>query len=919
MQRIFSLYCLFFLALSIPAISQTSGYLVKGQVRDANTGELLIGATVQLGTLKTNTQLDGSFVFKNIQPGTYKISWNYIGYENRDTTIAVTGDVRLRFTTVNVSAGLSHVVVRSKRDAETDAFARKTEKDAVGVMNVVSANAIQQSPDVTIANVLQRVSGVSLDRSTGGEGRYVIIRGMDQRYNYTLVNGIKIPSPDNKFRYVPMDIFPSDLVERVELHKTLSPEMEGDAVGGVVNMVMKNAPANGLYLKASASAGLSQSLLDNGYDKFSVGAINKKSPYQMYGPDYIAKPGDFTRDNYNYTHTSAPVNSYATLAIGNRFLNKKLGVMLGASYQNIYKGYTSIYIPAEPLATDGTFLAKHVNVRQYSSHLTRTGASLKLDYSLSPNHTISLYNLYVNLKEAQARTTADTLVTPPRTIGTGQIWYMGRSKYQDQSIYSSTLQGNHKLGNGLALDWSAVYSKATSHIPDWGEYEYDGGINPDNSVRANIIQNFSRSWWRNSDRDLAGYLNAHYTSSVNSIPYTVSLGGLYRDKQRKNYYDSYTLNPVYTSGGEQQTWVDINNFNWSVQNPKGSPTSANNYTAFEKIKAVYGMVKFKVDNLETIAGVRMENTNQGYNTELPETVEGKSATYNYTDILPTVNFKYTLNGNGNLRLVYFGAVNRPGYFEPVPYSTQGDDFDEHGNFDVKHATAQNVDLRYELYTRSNGQIMIGGFYKHIKDAIEYGFGFTGNQTQTFYMPANYGNARNYGFEAVLEKYIGNFGVRANYTYTKSSISSPKRQPYKDNNSAAQVRIVNEDRPLQGQSAHLANAALLYKNAKSGTEIQFNWQFTGKRIALVSPYYGMDYWMKDAHLFDASAEQKVARHIYVFTKIQNLFNTKYQVYINKQPTNIALMPFQDIPSGKMLSQWNQNGRTYQLGLRFDLNK
>lgn len=215
--------------------------------------------------------------------------------------------------------------------------------------------------------------------------------------------------------------------------------------------------------------------------------------------------------------------------------------------------------------------------------------------------------------------------------------------------------------------------------------------------------------------------------------------------------------------------------------------------------------------------------------------------------------------------------------------------------------------------------MLGGFYKHINNAIEYGFGFTGSQTQTYYQPANYGNASNFGFEAVVEKYIGSFGFRGNYTYTNSSISTPKRQPYKDQNTASQVRIINEKRPLQGQSAHLANAAVLYKNTKTGTDLQFNWQFTGKRIAMVSPYYGMDYWMKSAHVFDASGEQKIVRHFYVFAKVQNLFDTKYQVYINKQPDNISVMPFQDIKSGRTLMQQNQTGRVYQLGIRYDLNK
>ena len=543
-----------------------------------------------------------------------------------------------------------------------------------------------------------------------------------------------------------------------------------------------------------------------------------------------------------------------------------------------------------------------------------------MDYALNPNNKISLYGLYANLTEAQVRLTNDTIVTAPRTnFGNGQVWYFGRSKYQQQQIYSTTLQGEHRLNKAFSLDWSAVYSKANNHIPDYGEYEHDGGTNANGMPIEDNTQKFNREWWRNSDRDLAGYFNLHYASKLGDIPYTLSAGGMYRDKQRENFYDGYTLDPVPPTGNAHLVWSGIDNFNWSVATPQGSPYSANNYTAYEKISAAYAMAKVGIDKLEIVAGVRMENTDQGYATNLPETIAGKTASYNYSNILPSANFKYLLNDKSNLRLVYYSAINRPSFFEPVPYGIQGDDFPERGNYNVKHATAQNVDFRYELFMPRNAQLMLGTFYKKIQDPIEYGFSFTGRQADVAYQPGNYGDASNFGFELVFEKYIGKLGLRTNYTYTNSSITTSKRQSYRDENSQAQFRIIDEKRALQGQSAHLANAALLYKNTKTGTDVQFNWQFTGKRIALVSPYYDMDFWMKDMHTFDASAEQKLSRHIFLFAKVQNLFNAKYQVYINKTATNINLMPFQDANSGQTLMQQNETGRVYQLGFRFDLNK
>jgi TonB-dependent receptor len=413
-------------------------------------------------------------------------------------------------------------------------------------------------------------------------------------------------------------------------------------------------------------------------------------------------------------------------------------------------------------------------------------------------------------------------------------------------------------------------------------------------------------------------MNLHYASTWNAIPFTVSVGGLYRDKHRTNYYDDYTLAPVPVNGNKQ-TWTDIYHYNWFVQTPAGSPSDANNYTANEKINAVYGMIKFKVNKLETTAGLRMENTNQDYVTNMPVTQAGKTGSTSYTDLLPNVNFKYLLNSTTNLRLAYFGSINRPGFFEIVPYHNQGDEFQEMGNYNLLHATAHNIDLRYELFPKFNEQILVGAFYKAVQNPIEYGFALTGNQTQAVYQPNNFGDATNYGFELVYEKYLGNIGLRANYTYTHSAVTTSKSEPVLKQDGTHTTIYPNETRPLQGQSAHIANAALLYKNAKTGTELQFNWQFTGKRIVLVSPYYGMDYWQKGMHLFDVSGEQRLTKRFSLFAKVQNLFNAKYQVYINKLPSNVGTMPYQDPASGKMLSQLSQYGQNYQLGLRFDFSK
>ena len=315
------------------------GVEIEGSVRDANTKEYLIGAIVYLKDTKLNaaSNLEGKYKIKNITPGKYILVCKYVGYKIKEQELTVSEGVKelkVNIFIEPISTELNEVsVIDTTINKESDLFARKLEINAPSVINSISAKTIQLSPDLTVANVLQRVSGVSVDRNANGEGRFAIIRGMDKRYNYTLVNGIKIPSPDNKNRYVPMDIFPAELLERLEVIKALTPAMEGDAIGGAINLVMKSAPEKFIF-SANLSTGYSQIFFDRPFSSFNSGVINPKAPSEINGPTYQAIPSDFPRANLSYKEISPAPNTNFGFTIVNRFLKNKLGVIVAATYQN---------------------------------------------------------------------------------------------------------------------------------------------------------------------------------------------------------------------------------------------------------------------------------------------------------------------------------------------------------------------------------------------------------------------------------------------------------------------------------------------------------------------------------------------------------------------------------------------------------
>jgi hypothetical protein len=921
-MRYILLISLFISSLAIEAAT------VKGYVTDAQTGESLVGATITLTesggkTTKRGTVagLDGSYTLREVPEGMYKLTVSYISYKTATQELTVGRETMTRNITLSGTGNdLSEVVISGRGNRESESSTRRTEQKADNVLNIIGAKAISLLPDITVGNVLQRVSGVSVVRNSSGDGQFAIIRGMDKRYNYTLVNGIKIPSPDNKNRYVPMDIFPADLLERLEVVKALTPNMEGDAIGGAMNMIMRSAP-DYLVVNATASGGYSQMLSSQPFLGFNTANTPFQSPSEVAGSNlYPAKPTDFSLRPMQYETVKLPVNGLLSLSVGNRVLKKRLGFLVGGSYQHTYRGsettFLRLYGQPAPDPVPNTPQFEFVEKRTYSNEQARLGLNLKTDYVINPANKISLYGLFMQLDDKQHRT-----VLGNQTVQIGDVTTTDRSVFRRQSVYNATLQGDHTLTGQLKVNWSAVYSKAKSQTPNWTDLSVTTrtALGPDGKTQQSTlyINDVSYIWTRNSDRDLAGYANLTYNLTST---FEVSAGGMFRDKDRANYYNDYQLATVLP-GGNRQVFTTIDRAILSFRPESyayADSTNANNYTAKEQVAAGYIQAKYNHNRWQILGGVRAENTNQSYVSQLPVTAVGKTGKIQYLDILPSLHLKYRLSDRENLRLSYFRGISRPGYFELVPAAFPGDFYTETGNFNLKHSVADNLDARYELFPRGNEQFLIGAFAKNIQNPIEYGFSQLA-QNNIVYQPTNFGTAINYGAELVFSRYFSNWGISGNYTYTKSRITTTKRVYGRDANGSTVVTEQQQTRPLQGQSDHIANLSLIYKNATAGFDAQLAWVYTGKRINIVSAYKDLDYWQRGTSQVDFSAEKRfqngrgTASRFSVFAKLTNLLNNPIIVDILR-PNTLVGYPDQD-SKNRITVQKDVFGQSYLIGLRY----
>jgi len=396
---------------------------------------------------------------------------------------------------------------------------------------------------------------------------------------------------------------------------------------------------------------------------------------------------------------------------------------------------------------------------------------------------------------------------------------------------------------------------------------------------------------------------------------------MFRDKKREGYFDIYTFKPFdpekENNPRELVKGVDWNNYDEVKMEFKGvDPLDPLNNNATERIWATYFSSKLTIDRLQIIAGLRYENTDQGYALKYESYVAKNASQQVYGDWLPSVHLKYGIHTDANLRLSYYKAINRPSFFEILPYWMVFDDYTERGNPDLKRGIAQNIDLRYEVFPRSSEQFMVGMFYKHIKDPIEYGFIQLGSAT--YYSPVNNGTAYNYGLEMDYIKYFNWLGIKANYTFTQSQITTAKKlfvQESDDPDRTSTVPTVNQTRPLYGQAAHVANLSLLLHTPRSGWDAQLSVSYTSNRLVVVSQFYNDDTYQSGYFPMDASVEKKFKCGVSIFGKASNLLNSRMTQYVKINKMNEMRDPRLAMYNGGVLDRREQYWQNITIGMKY----
>ncbi len=839
------------LLLPLAAAAQT-GTLV-GTVVEGGTGEAVIGANVRVQTtaLGAVTDLDGHYAVRGLAPGTYALTFTYLGFADKTITGVVVGagaTVRVDVTMQEDDEALDEIVVDASAAEVTNSAAGllRLQARAAQISDGISAQQIRRSPDANSGDALRRVTGVSIFG-----GKFLYVRGIPERYNSVLLNGAAVTSTEPDRRAFAFDMIPSNLLDNVVILKAATPDLPGDFSGGLVRLTTVEFPDQ---LMASASLGSSY----NDKTTFRSFLTYHGGRYDFLGFDDGQRklPGSFPA-NLNRVPDRAQVNAAAqtlnntwtpnpktarpdqqfAFSLGNSFgQGKRFGYIGSITYRN---SQNQGRLLRREFEDDGTPRFDLSGVRNL--YATLWGGVLNLAYRPTRNHRFSFKNTF--------SATADDEVV--QLGGQRELTEERQTilRFTSRGMYTGQVSGEHYFPagrRGTDVQWSAYSTHAFRDEPDYRRLVYVRGLDDPTAPFYAAIGNQAtlggggRYFGNLGERVYGGFANV-------ARPFgSVRLTGGVSAEDRARDFTSRLIGAVSNASGNGATDFRLytlapdsvfapENFRRGGFSLGEYAVGTNNYSALQRTLAGYLMfdAPFQVggQRLRAVGGLRAENGLQRLNTQSLDFTQDLRYTLDKTDLFPSLNLTWFTGTGVNVRLAASRTANRPELRELAPYGYY--DYNTqttiYGNPNLRRAIVQNVDARVEAYPAAGEVLSASVFYKRFRDAIEQVVvaGISLGAERTY---QNADRAESYGFELEARKGLGflgrafaPFSASANYTWIHSEV----------NVLGSEYSEARTGRPLQGQSPYMVNAGLAYAAPRLGTSVNVLYNRLGSRIFEVS--------------------------------------------------------------------------------------
>jgi len=805
------------------AASVEKAVRVAGTVRDLQNSITLPGASVEVvgSSQLTQTDIDGRYTL-DLVPGAYELKVVMAGYQERKVKVEVKAAAAPK---VDIGLAMKSFSDEVTVQANTDGVSSSAEaqlsarKGASVITDNMGSDEMKANGDSDAASALSRVTGLSIVDS-----QYVFVRGLGERYSNTTLAGSVIPTTEPDKKVVPLDLFPSGLIDSVQVAKTYSPDQSAEFAGGLVQIVPMKFPSRRVFdisiggQHSSVATGKSIPLSPLGsrdYLGFDDGARALPSSFPktkivrqgVYSPtagllrDDITAAGRLLENRWSPVRKDGRPGQSFSAVFGDRFGKLGLVASLSQSYKETYLKEDRRFFRIG----DGSELEAVSDYKmETATQKAQIGGVLSLAYQFSPSHRVSVENFYTHTGRDEGR-----LFQGPNTEN-NFIYRNERLQYVEEGLLSTGLTGEHFF-SGLSnsrFDWRVNYARANRDEPDLRETLYQQAIT---GTGAFLLADESQSGFRmfNALEDDTLDVSANWSvlKVVSGRSAQIKFGANYVERTRDFSSRRFRFIPNSANTGAAiginlsqtpETLFASQNIGSIFRfNEETRPVDA--YDGETKTAAGYGMVDVALsERLRLVGGARLENYDQRVNTFDPFGLFlGKvSAQIKNTDLYPGANLIYSVRPDTNLRASYSRTVNRPEFRELAVF-----EFTDvvgsravRGNPDLTRALIQNVDARLEKISGGRDVLAISGFFKDFDAPIERVV-IAGAQPIVTYQNAR--SARNLGVELEAARQFGsNFFVNLNYTFVDSTITlSPAQR-------TVQTSL---ERPLAGQSKNLFNA------------------------------------------------------------------------------------------------------------------
>lgn len=919
--------------LPVAILAQTGS--INGVVNDGENGDLLPFANVVVlgsGTGST-TDIDGKFSF-SIEPGTYSIVTSYVGYIN-DTTHNVVVNPG-KETTLNIGISTSSQVldgvdVTARRLTDTKSAVNIEIKESQQIVSGISAQQIQQSQDRDASDVVKRIPGVTIMNS-----RFILIRGLNERYNTVMLNDILTPSTEPEKKAFSFDAVSSSSLDRVLIYKTGAPELPGEFAGGVIKIFTRNFSDDNLT-SISYSSSYRQSTT------FKPFFYSERSSTDMLGFDdgLRSLPSDFAKnlnaiqnknilekeseklDNLwqNYQKKASP-DQRLSFTLSKNFKAGNIGIsnLTSISYSNTNQSYLAKNMSYQNFidtlqASETIYSYSDLN----SINKVRIGALHNWSFSFSPKHKLEFRNFF------------NQLGIDHTTLRTGVHYFENREdrnyayRYQSRTIYMGQLGGQHDFNERTKFSWTGAFSLANGNQPDFRKVRYRRQLGTDEPFRVIIppgaqVFDAGRFYSTVKENTFTGKADIEHIFNPSKKHPTILKGGIYIENKHRDFaarWMSYTKSNSSTFNQDllllplSEVFADENINSTSGFELAEGTNNSDKYEASNQLYATYISASHRFFNhLDVSGGIRVEHNTQQLSSQ--SNLQSIEVDNPILSILLSLNIAYHFTEKHLLRAAYYRTINRPEFRELAPFTFYDFTFNNtiSGNPDLKTPSIDNVDLRFEIYPSRGDIIHIATYYKRFTNPIETVFEAAGGAGTNSFRFANAQSAYSVGAELEIRKSLSSwfetgvlqyFGVLMNTSYIYSQVDFGGNAPGQ-----------SDKRPLMGQSPYIINAGVFFEHREKKIQANIQYNVVGQRLFAVGSEFNPDIYEMPRNVLDLTVSKGIGKRIEIKFGAQDLFNQKiWLIQDSNRDGKIS-----DIDENIMTYK---TGTYYTLGINIKLNK